>query len=73
MLKLFELHARSRVLGAEWKHWRIVDDRLIDPEGDDFTQNRLRGYSMMMQYAAELARNAGEDARDRYFSLLEVG
>ena len=59
MSKLFELHARGRVLGAEWKHWRIVDDRLIDSEGDDFTQNRLRGYLMMMQYAAELARSAG--------------
>lgn len=73
VLRLFELHARGRVLGAEWKHWRVLGDRLVDPEGGDFTENRLRGYHMMMQYAAELARNAGDDARDRYFELLEVG
>jgi len=73
VLKLFELHARNRILGPEWKGWRCLGGRLIDPEGLDFTQNRLRGYSMMMQYAAELARNAGDSARDRYFELLEVG
>ena len=71
VLKLFELYARNRVLGAEWKGWRVQGDRLVDPEGGDFTENRLRGYSMVMQYAAELARNSGEDARDRYFELLE--
>lgn len=73
VLKLFELHARGRILGAEWKGWRIVGDRLVDPEGGDFTQGRLRAYGIMMQYAAELARNAGEPARSRYFELLEVG
>lgn len=73
VLKLFKLHARHQLLGAEWKGWQVIGDRLVDPEGGDFTQNRLRGYSMMMQYAAELARNAGGDARDRYFELLEAG
>src|ERR1700752_1588663 len=49
VLKLFELHARGRILGPEWKRWRVQGDRLVDPEGGDFTEHRLRGYSMMMQ------------------------
>ena len=69
LLRLFEHHARGRVLGAEWKGWTIRGDRLFDPEGNEFTQSRLRGYLMMLQYCSELARKA--DDRDTYWQLLE--
>lgn len=63
VLKLFELHARNRLLGPEWRGWRIVGDRLMDPDGGELTAARLHGYQLIIQYAAGLAREASPKLR----------
>jgi hypothetical protein len=43
---------------------------LVDPEGRTVTVGQLRAYWIVMQLAAELARQAGPDAQERYYRAL---
>jgi len=55
-LKLFQLHARGRILTAEWDGWGVVKGKLCDPEGNETTQGQLRAYAFVYQLAQEYGR-----------------
>lgn len=52
ILKLFQLHAAQQVLGPEWSGWRVVGDKLYNPEDRGFTQAQLRAYVLIWQLAS---------------------
>lgn len=70
-LKLFDLHAKGQVLTPDFHGFRISGDSIVDPEGNLTTAKLLRGYSLMMQFMAEITR---DDAamRARYREILEA-
>jgi hypothetical protein len=68
-LRLFVLHRDGRVLGPGWDGWTIRQDRLLDPDDNETTQNQLRAYWIVVQLARELARDAGR--LDEYYQLLK--
>jgi hypothetical protein len=70
-LRLFTLHREGRILGKEWEGWRIKGGRLFDPEGVPADARQLRAFSLMMQFANELARRDPE-TRKRYFDILNL-
>ena len=61
--KLFMLHASGRVLGSEWRDWSVKKNVLVDPEGNETTQELLRAYAMVWQLAGELSRKDPESAK----------
>lgn len=49
----------ARALAPEapaWRGWRIVGDAIVSPEGEEWTQGRLRAYFVNCQRLAEYAR-----------------
>lgn len=54
-LRLFTLHRDGRVLSEPWRGWAIKGTTIVDPEGNATTLPQLRGYYLLLQYAAELA------------------
>jgi hypothetical protein len=68
-LRLFTLHRDGRILGDSWNGWAVRDGEIVDPDGNATTEAQLRGYSIMMQFAAELARRDPEE-QQRFFALL---
>jgi len=68
-LRLFTLHRDGRILGDAWPGWAVRDGKIVDPDGNETTEAQLRGYWIMMQYAAELARRDPQE-RERFFALL---
>jgi Putative ATPase subunit of terminase (gpP-like) len=68
-LRLFTLHRDGRILGDAWRGWAVRDGQIFDPDGNGTTEPQLRGYWIMMQYAAELARRDPQE-QDRFFALL---
>lgn len=69
-LRLFRLHAQERVLGDPWAGWIVRRDTIVDPEGNATTVAQLRGYSLILQFAREMARDRGEATLDAYKRLL---
>jgi hypothetical protein len=57
VLKLFRLHAEGRVLGDGWEGWRVDAEAVFDDLGNRTTRAQLEAYWIIMQYAAELARD----------------
>ncbi len=70
VMRLFLLHRENRVLGPEWKSWRIKPDGLVDPDGNETTQAQLRAYFFIVQFARGLAADRGEAVRAEFYRLL---
>lgn len=68
-LRLFVLHRDGRVLGSDWKDWSVRDDKLVNPEGQEYTQGQLRTYVLVMQLARELAKDDPKSI-DRFYEIL---
>jgi hypothetical protein len=68
--RLFELHRDRRVLGPDWTGWIVKPGSIVDPEGAETTRQQLHGYWLIMQYARELAAQAGPDALEDFRRLL---
>lgn len=49
-----------RVFGDGWEGWQVRDAGLVDPDGNVTTRAQLTAYWIIMQYAAELARDDRE-------------
>lgn len=69
-LKLFRLYRDKQVLDGQWKNWGVTPDKIFDPDGNGTTQAQLRGYWLIIQFARELARDAGPATLDAYQRLL---
>lgn len=72
-LRLFSLHRDERVLTGPWADCSVRGAHLVDPEGQTLTLGQLRAYWIVMALAAELARQAGPEAQERYYEALGVG
>jgi hypothetical protein len=57
VVKLMRLYGNRKVLGASWPRWRVLDDAIVDPEGNVTTRTQLLAYAVMLQYLAELTRD----------------
>lgn len=69
--RLFELHAQEQLLTDEWRGWHVRGGTIIDPEGNVTTENQLRCYALVYQWAADIARR--DDAlRAQYDNLLRL-
>jgi len=68
--KLFLLHKDERVLTGKWREWVVRGDTIVDPEGRATTRAQLQGYWLIMQFAAEIARDSGPDAYQEFQKLL---
>jgi hypothetical protein len=68
--KLFLLHKAERVLTGKWRDWVVRGDTIVDPDGKATTHAQLQGYWLIMQFAAELAREAGPSAHLEFHRLL---
>lgn len=69
-LRLFALHRDGRVLGDEWKRWKVNKGLIVDPDGNETTQSQLHGYFLILQWVAEVASRDPETQR-QYFELLK--
>jgi hypothetical protein len=71
-LRLFALYANEQVLTPQFRGFRVRKGALVDPAGQALSASQIGGYSMILQFAAELARSSsdGQD-RARYYQLLE--
>lgn len=69
--RLFQLYSKHQVLTPEFRGWRVVGNKIIDPEGNATTAGQLRAYALMMQLMAELTRD-DQAKRDRFREILEV-
>ena len=66
-LMLFELHRDGRILGSEWKGWKILRAEIVDPEGNGTTQGQLRAYYLNYRLLRELLRDR-PDVMARYLA-----
>jgi hypothetical protein len=75
-LQLFKLHRDGRVLGPEWRGWRVVAAQLIDPENQSTTQGQLRAYFVNYQLLHKLMRKLDivdeQEARAEYLRAMEL-
>lgn len=70
-LRLFALHRDGRVLGSEWRDWKMVRGQLFDPEGNVCTQGMLRAYGLVLQWvAATVSHYPG--AQQRFYEILAI-
>lgn len=63
-LRLFTLYRDMRVLDAAWAGWKVHKGKIIDPDGNATTETQLRAYSLVMQFAADLARRDPATAKE---------
>lgn len=71
LARLFELHAQEQLLTPEWCGWKIRGGTIVDPQGNVTTENQLRCYALVYQWAADIARR--DDAlRAQYDNLLRL-
>lgn len=70
-LRLFMLHANGRVLGDDWKGWRVERGVIFDPEGMATSRRQLHAYGIMMQFAQSLA-SEHPTWRERYYDILRM-
>jgi hypothetical protein len=68
--RLFVLHRDGRVLGPEWREWKVHRDRLVSPEGQETTQGQLAAYWLIVQLASDLASRDPE-GREEYRRILQ--
>lgn len=68
--RLFVMHRDGRVLGPEWREWKVHKDRLVSPEGQETTQGQLAAYWLIIQLASDLASRDPE-AREEYRRILK--
>lgn len=68
--KLFLLYRDRRVLTTDWRDWLIKPDAIVDPDGNETTRAQLRGYWLIMQFAREVAREAGPESYAEFQRLL---
>jgi hypothetical protein len=61
VMRLFRLHREFKVMGDEWQGWAIRDGGIVDPDGNFTTRGQLTAYWIIMQYAAQLARDDREN------------
>lgn len=73
VLRLLTLHREERVLGAEWRGFRVVGNTIVDPQGSGVTPAQLEGYIIVMQFAAEMAKRNPEDRAQFYALLRSIG
>jgi len=69
-LKLFRLYRDRQVLEKPWRGWVLKPDSIVDPNGQETTRAQLQGYWLIVQFARELAREAGPETLDAYRRLL---
>lgn len=69
-LRLFTLYRQGRLLTGAWSECAVRGECLVDPDGAAVTVGQLRAYWIVMQLAAELARQAGPEAQERYYRAL---
>ena len=67
--RLFILHRDGRVLGPEWKEWKVHKNLLVSPEGQETTQGQLAAYWLVIQLASELT-SKNPEAREDYWRIL---
>ena len=70
ILRIIALYRAERVLEGPWAHWTVRDDCLVDPHGNYVTAGQIMAYVLVIQHAAELARQAGPEAQERHYRLL---
>jgi hypothetical protein len=70
VMRLFTLHRDRRVLGPKWKGWVLTADSIVDPDGNETAIMLLHNYAFIVQYAAHLARENGEEAQSEFYKLL---
>lgn len=56
VVTLMQLWKDGRILGPEFKGFRVHKGTIADPEGNVTTVNQLRGYGMLMQLLREWSR-----------------
>ncbi len=71
VLRLFTLHRDARVLGPEWQGFKVEGGLISDPQGCTLTRGQLEAYSLILQFAAELARQSPQ-GQARYQALLRA-
>lgn len=64
VLRLFMLHAQQKILGHEFKDYRVVKGKLWGPDGRPISPSDLGHFSLVFQRLAETNQEA-------YFELLE--
>jgi hypothetical protein len=69
-LRLFTLHRDGRVLGEEWRRWKVVGASIVDPAGNVTSLSLLEGYAMIFQWIADIAARDPETQR-QYYELLK--
>lgn len=57
VVMLMQLWKDGRILGPEFKGFRVHKGTIADPEGNVTTANQLRGYGTLMQLVREWARS----------------
>jgi hypothetical protein len=70
-LRLFTLHRDGRVLTSAFRDWAVHNDKLVNPEGQEYTQGQLRAYQIVMQLARELASKDPKKL-DEYYEILRT-
>lgn len=57
VITLIQLWKDGRILGREFKGFRVHQDTIVDPEGNITTANQLRAYGIFVQLLREWSRN----------------
>jgi len=73
VLRLWSLYGQRRVLGDEWAGWLINGHSIVDPDGNATTVGQLNAYWIVMQLAAEYARQLGPAQQERFYEALKLG
>lgn len=58
--KLMQLHNAGRILGKEFRDFRVHGNTIEDVEGNIMTAGQLRAYGLIMQLVAEWTRHDAE-------------
>lgn len=69
-LRLIALHRGERVLDGVWEGFTVRGKDLVDPHGNTVGLGNLLAYRLILQLAADLARQAGPEAQDRFYRTL---
>ena len=70
LVRLVCLYRDERVLAGPFSRFIVRGNRLVTPEGLEFTESELRGYQLMLQWARSLAQQAGRV--DEYYNRVEA-
>jgi hypothetical protein len=70
LVRLICLYRDERVLAGPFSRFIVRGNKLVTPEGLEFTEAELRGYISMIQWARSIAGSVGRD--DEYYERLEA-